>query len=170
MKLIVACDEHGLSEFLSAVERCAPVQAADVLFAHVVDPSAGKHWGQMAGHHWLRRHPGPREYARFEQAAARSAEEILSEAMARSAQWPATRRRIVEVHGNPERELVRLVLAEQADLLAIGQHRMELGPHALGRCARFVVDHAPCCVLVVRNATLCQTGGALLGERLHVKR
>jgi nucleotide-binding universal stress UspA family protein len=169
MKLIVGCDEHDLSEFLDALEHCAPLQGADILFAHVVDPAAGEHWGQMAGHHWFRRHPGPREYARFEQAAVASAQEILHEAMERSATWPAIRRRPLELHGNPERELVRLALVEQADMVAVGQHQLTLGPRALGRCARFVVDHAPCCVLLVRNATVRQAGEALLGERLSRK-
>jgi nucleotide-binding universal stress UspA family protein len=166
MKLIVACDGRGTAALLTVVARCAALAGSEVLFAHVVDPSIEEQWSPMAGHHWLRRHPGPRERARFEEAATRSAQELLGEALALSATWPVALRRAVAVEGNPERELVRLALAEGADLLAVGQHHRELGPHALGHCARFVVDHAPCPVLVVRDDALRAEGAALLGNRL----
>lgn len=50
--------------------------------------------------------------------------------------------------GHVEREVV--AAAEGADLLVCardGDHR--LGPHSLGRTTRFVVDHAPCAVLLI---------------------
>jgi nucleotide-binding universal stress UspA family protein len=170
VKLIAACDGRDLAPFLAVLARCTPLLDAEVIFAHVVDTASEEHWSQMAGHHWLRRHPGPREHARFEQAAERSAQEILQEAMAVSVAWPATTRRPVQLHGNPERMLVRLALTEQVDLVAVGQHHQELGPHALGRCARFVVDHAPCPVLVVRGDELRAAAATLLGDRLTDKR
>lgn len=90
--------------------------------------------------------------------------------MALSHDWPVAARRPVELHGNPERELVRLALAERADLLAVGQHRLELGPHAFGRCARFVIDHAPCSVLVVRDDAIRAAAADLLDNRLKERK
>lgn len=41
--------------------------------------------------------------------------------------------------------------AEGADLLMVARDgdRARLGPHSLGRAGRFVVDHAPCPVLLI---------------------
>jgi nucleotide-binding universal stress UspA family protein len=51
--------------------------------------------------------------------------------------------------GRVEREVVRA--AEEADLLICARDgdRHRLGPRSLGPAARFVVDHAPCPVLLV---------------------
>ncbi|GAA1941222.1 universal stress protein [Kitasatospora viridis] len=51
--------------------------------------------------------------------------------------------------GRVEREVV--AAAEGADLLVLARDgdRTHLGPHSLGPAGRFVVDHAPCPVLLV---------------------
>jgi nucleotide-binding universal stress UspA family protein len=51
--------------------------------------------------------------------------------------------------GRVEREVVQA--AETADLLVAARDgdRSRLGPHSLGPATRFVVDHAPCAVLLV---------------------
>ena len=51
--------------------------------------------------------------------------------------------------GRVEREVVQA--AEAADLLVAARDgdRSRLGPHSLGPATRFVVDHAPCSVLLV---------------------
>jgi nucleotide-binding universal stress UspA family protein len=51
--------------------------------------------------------------------------------------------------GRVEREVVQA--AEAADLLVAARDgdRSRLGPHSLGPATRFVVDHAPCAVLLV---------------------
>jgi nucleotide-binding universal stress UspA family protein len=57
--------------------------------------------------------------------------------------------RLLAVHGRVEREVV--AAAEDCDLLVLardGDHD-RLGPHSLAPPARFVVDHAPCRVLLV---------------------
>ncbi|MFD8655769.1 universal stress protein, partial [Streptomyces mirabilis] len=59
---------------------------------------------------------------------------------------PCTRQ---ERTGRTEREVV--AAAEGADLLMVARDgdRARLGPHSLGRAGRFVVDHAPCPVLLI---------------------
>jgi nucleotide-binding universal stress UspA family protein len=57
--------------------------------------------------------------------------------------------RTVAARGHVEHEVVRA--AEDADMLVLardGGHARP-GPHSLGPAARFVVDHAPCRVLLV---------------------
>jgi hypothetical protein len=65
---------------------------------------------------------------------------------------------------------VRLCLKLDADLIVLAQHRIELGPHAVGRCARFVLDHAPCPVLIARDAVIRAGAEALLTGKLEVRR
>jgi nucleotide-binding universal stress UspA family protein len=59
---------------------------------------------------------------------------------------PCTR---TERTGRVEREVV--AAAEGCDLLILARDgdRTHLGPHSLGPASRFVVDHAPCPVLLV---------------------
>jgi nucleotide-binding universal stress UspA family protein len=166
VKLIAACDEHDLAAFLDNLARVVPLAGAEILFAHVIDTANEVDWRRMAGHHWMGRHAAPPEHDGVREAETQAAKEILEEALALSRDWPVAIRRTVSPHGNPERELVRLALTEQADLLAVGQHRVELGPHALGRCARFVIDHAPCSVLLVRAEPIRAAAADILGHRL----
>lgn len=80
------------------------------------------------------------------QAAERAADELLAAARARA------RNRLVRIlkrRGRPEREVV--AAATGADLLVLardGDDRRP-GPRSLGAQARYVIDHAPCAVLVV---------------------
>jgi nucleotide-binding universal stress UspA family protein len=51
--------------------------------------------------------------------------------------------------GRPEREVV--AACADADLLVLARDgdRLVLGPRSLGHATRFVVDHAPCSVLLL---------------------
>jgi nucleotide-binding universal stress UspA family protein len=49
--------------------------------------------------------------------------------------------------GRPEHAFVEA--AEDFDLLVLSRTNTTIGPHSLGHAARFVVDHAPCAVLLV---------------------
>jgi len=56
--------------------------------------------------------------------------------------------------GEPGRELCAIAQAVGAALIVLfasRRRRGESGPHSVGHTARFVVDHAPCPVLVVRG-------------------
>jgi nucleotide-binding universal stress UspA family protein len=51
-------------------------------------------------------------------------------------------------YGIPEQEIIALIEQLSADLVAIGA-RPEAGPHRFSHVSRFIVDHAPCSVLVL---------------------
>ncbi|HEX8005972.1 MAG TPA: universal stress protein [Trebonia sp.] len=87
------------------------------------------------------RDPGPR-LAEF---AAVSAGELL-DAAARRLGRPCGQ---VRRQGRVEREVV--TAAADADLLVVARDgdRSRLGPKSLGKATRFIVDHAPCPVLLV---------------------
>jgi nucleotide-binding universal stress UspA family protein len=53
--------------------------------------------------------------------------------------------------GHPEHAVVEA--AEEFDLLIVSRTNMDPGPHSLGHATRFVVDHAPCSLLLVWPGT-----------------
>ncbi|MGD0875217.1 MAG: universal stress protein [Acidimicrobiales bacterium] len=83
----------------------------------------------------------------FEEVADNVASEILEAAAARLGREDTE---LLRRHGRVEREVLGAV-AEGVDLLVVARDgdRSRLGPHSLGHVTRFVVDHAPCSVLLV---------------------
>jgi len=93
--------------------------------------------------------PSPREKEIYEAEKA-SAEEILKEGRGYCAGAES-----MEREGRPEREIVNLAIEWRADLLIVCsragyQFKEEIGPKSVGHVARFVIDHAPCPVLLLR--------------------
>jgi nucleotide-binding universal stress UspA family protein len=87
----------------------------------------------------------PRHHPPLRAISEEAAAELLEEARADLGREA----RIDSRRGRVEREVV--AAAEGADLLVLARDgdRSRLGPHSLGPAARFVVDHAPCRVLLV---------------------
>jgi nucleotide-binding universal stress UspA family protein len=92
-----------------------------------------------------RARPGRDPGTRLEHLASASAGQLL-DAAAERLRRPCTRS---ERAGRVEREVV--AAAEGAGLLILARDgdRARLGPRSLGPASRFVVDHAPCPVLLV---------------------
>jgi nucleotide-binding universal stress UspA family protein len=117
---------------------------ADITLLHVA-PTDVEELARGGRHGMLGRHgpppPKPGIRAISDEAAAALLEDA-SERLGRPARTVARRGRV-------EREVVEA--AQDADLLVLSRDgdRRRLGPQSLGPPARFVVDHAPCRVLVV---------------------
>jgi nucleotide-binding universal stress UspA family protein len=92
--------------------------------------------GQLAG-----RDPGTRAAA----VAAASASELLNAAAQRLGR-PCE---VFERHGPVEREVVAAAAGAGLLIVARDGDQSRLGPKSLGKATRFVVDHAPCPVLLV---------------------
>jgi nucleotide-binding universal stress UspA family protein len=127
--------------------------AAEVTLLHVIDPGAagsarGAYAGLM-GRGGRRADPG----AQIE-AAESAAETRLLAAAGQRLDRPA---RTMTRRGRLEREVV--AACEGVDLLVVARdgdlHRV--GPRSLGPATRFVVDHAPCGVLLVWPSTPAET-------------
>ncbi|GLW46579.1 hypothetical protein Stsp02_22410 [Streptomyces sp. NBRC 14336] len=117
----------------------------DIVLLHVTGADVpGAAHGAFAGL-LGRGHPERDPGTRVEQLAATSAQELLQAAADRLGR-ACTR---IERTGRVEREVV--AASEGADLLVLARDgdRTHLGPHSLGPASRFVVDHAPCPVLLV---------------------
>jgi nucleotide-binding universal stress UspA family protein len=144
MKVIIWVAEDTWRACVDAARALAPAEAELVLL-HVTstDIAAAAHgaFTGLLGRGHPERDPGPR----MEQLAATSADELLHAAAERLGR-PVTR---LERRGRIEREVI--ATAETADLLILardGDHT-RLGPKSLGPSTRFVVDHAPCPLLLV---------------------
>jgi nucleotide-binding universal stress UspA family protein len=129
---------------IDAARTHAP-DTADIKLLHVTGPAApGAAHGAYAGllgRARPERDPG----TALEHLAAASAEQLLTQAAERLGR-PCSQ---VERIGRAEREVV--AAAEGADLLILARDgdRTHLGPRSLGSASRFIVDHAPCPVLLV---------------------
>jgi nucleotide-binding universal stress UspA family protein len=92
----------------------------------------------------LGRRPPPHEEPTFAQMSAEAAARLLADAEARLGRPARTEVR----RGRVEREVV--AACDGADLLVLARDgERKLGPPSLGKHQRFVVDHAPCRVLLV---------------------
>ena len=129
---------------VDAARVLAPADAGIVLL-HVspeeVPGAAHGAYAGLLGRGHPERDPGPR----LAELAAAAAADLLDAAAARLAR-PCTR---IVRRGRVEREVV--AAAAGADLLVLARDgdRSRLGPRSLGPADRFVVDHAPCPVLLV---------------------
>ena len=118
--------------------------AADITLLHVapadVEELAG---GGRRG--LLGRHPPPPPEHGIRAISDEAAHALLEDARERIGRPAET----VARRGRVEREVV--AAAQDADLLVLARDgdRGRLGPKSLGPPARFVVDHAPCRVLLV---------------------
>jgi nucleotide-binding universal stress UspA family protein len=84
------------------------------------------------------------------QAEHAAAEDILNEGLRYLPNAETLQRQ-----GRPEREIVNIAAEWQADLVILCPRaeyggKPTIGPKSVGHVARFVVDHAPCPVLLVR--------------------
>lgn len=125
----------------SLVPDTAEITLLHVSGEDVAEAARGAFAGLLGRGHPHAADPG----SRLTTAAADAAAELLDSA-ARRLGRPVRR---LERSGRVEREVVHA--AADADLLVCardGDHR-RLGPHSLGPATRFVVDHAPCPVLLV---------------------
>ena len=100
-----------------------------------------------------RARPDTPRIERMNQADEGAAQEILEEARNGHPNAETLYRR-----GQPERAIVNYGVEWNADLIIICPRSSQsrgptIGPKSLGHVARFVVDHAPCPVLLVRMKT-----------------
>jgi nucleotide-binding universal stress UspA family protein len=121
----------------ACVDAARDFPAAEVALLHVTDAGTAAVLG--AG---LLGRPGAQ---RADALLAEAEEALLAAAQTRLGR-PATR---VSRTGLPEREVVAECAGADLLILARDGDHTRLGPRSLGHATRFVVDHAPCRVLLV---------------------
>ncbi|MBP2320334.1 nucleotide-binding universal stress UspA family protein [Kibdelosporangium banguiense] len=124
----------------ACVDAARTHASGDIALLHVTDVSGAAHgaFAGLLGRADPHRDPG----IRLESMAAAGP---LLDAAAQRLDRPCTR---LERAGRIEREVIDA--AQGADLLIVSRDNDHPGPKSLGPATRFVVDHAPCPVLLVR--------------------
>ncbi len=125
--------------------RAHAADDAEIVLLHVPDPEiSGAAHGAFAGL-LGRARPDRDPGTALEHLMTATGEQLLADAAARLDR-PCTR---VQRQGRIEREVV--AAAEGADLLVVARDGdlAHLGPHSIGHSTRFVVDHAPCPLLLI---------------------
>jgi len=152
MRIVVAVNEHPVEDALGRLPRLTPLQGAEALLVHVLDTGGREEWERGAARR-LFRPGGPARQGdeRMHAADRAGGERALARAAAIAASsWPDTRVETRLLQGSPKHEIRRLLDDEGADLLVVFVHGYEVGPKSIGKEARFLIDHAPCPVLVVK--------------------
>jgi nucleotide-binding universal stress UspA family protein len=150
MRVLCCLDGTNVDPVSKATEMLSTSQPLAIGLIYVTD-TGPRHDIEHLRERFLRPpgHPPPRE-EEMRQAEKASAQDILNEGLR---YFPAAE--ALQRQGRPEREIVNTAAEWQADLVLIcpraeygGRHA--IGPKSVGHVARFVVDHAPCPVLLVR--------------------
>lgn len=146
----------GLRRGPQLLQRLTPLRESgeDLLLVHVIDAAPRQGWEQTLHPLHLGPHPRPERDRHMNEAEIRSGETILAEAQAEAQRlgWTAAVR--LE-RGNPEQVLVQVAQEIGATLLVefareLPEGHPIIGPPSVGHTARFVLDHAPCPVLLLR--------------------
>ena len=133
---------------VDAVGRHAPADA-DIMLLHVTDPDiADVAHGAYAGL-LGRGHPHHDPGTQVEDLASAAAHKLLDDAAARLGRRCSK----VERTGRIESEVI--AAADGAELLVLARDGDpgHLGPRSIGPASRYVIDHAPCPILLVWPTT-----------------
>jgi nucleotide-binding universal stress UspA family protein len=144
MRAIVWIIEETWEATVAEAAQFLPSEA-DITLLHVASTEA-ETVARAARRGLLGRHPPPTPAPEpLREISEQAANKLLAEAQTRLAR-PAT---LQARRGRVEREVV--AAAEGMDILVLARDgdRERLGPRSLGPATRFVIDHAPCRVLLI---------------------
>ena len=151
MRVLCCLDGTNGEQVSKATEILSATQSLTLGILYVIDTGPRKDI-EHTRERFLRR-PGPPRSREdeMEQAELAAAQDVLNEGL-RYLPDAETFQRL----GRPEREIVNVSAEWQADLVIIcprGEYggKPAIGPKSVGHVARFVLDHAPCPVLLVRQ-------------------
>ncbi|MFZ0218226.1 MAG: universal stress protein [Candidatus Dormiibacterota bacterium] len=153
--VLLGVGEVGAAELLPRLGALLATPPAELVLCHVID--TGVRGGLDLAHGFGPHRAVGRHRARIVADAERvEAAGILAEAMPSAARIAT--RAVTEVgEGEPGRAVCAVAAERGADLVVVGARdhpddRGSTGPHSVGHTARFVLDHAPCPVLLLRAA------------------
>jgi nucleotide-binding universal stress UspA family protein len=146
MRVCVWVVEGSWQACVDAAAAAIPPDAGVVLL-HVTPADVEEAFEAAAAARIGRSLGGRKATHRVEASAGEAASELLAAAAERLGREGTE---LLARRGRVEREVIRAV-AEGVDLLVVARDgdRSRLGPRSLGPATRFVVDHAPCAVLLV---------------------
>ena len=151
MRVLCCLDGTNARQVRKATEMLSAAEASTIGILFVTDTGPRHDIGRVRER--FLRHPGPpppREQE-MQQAEKSSAQDILNEGLSH---FPGAE--TLQREGRPEREIVNVAAEWQADIVIVCPRAEygdtpRIGPKSVGHVARFVIDHAPCPVLLVRR-------------------
>lgn len=164
MRVLCCLDGTNTERLAQQVFALLNVKDLRLVLLYVIDVGPGHEMERIRQRYMGMGQRGADLLAQTTQAEQEQGEEIVT--MAQSTfrtHWPggapsAEQIENVLLRGKPEQEIVRLGASMSIDLIVLCNRRV-LGPHepphppgpkSIGHTARFIIDHAPCPVLLLR--------------------
>ena len=153
MRILCCLDGTNIEQLSKVLSTFLPGNATTVGLLYVIDTGPQRDMELRRERSLRPRHSGPLRSEQMRQAEQYAAQDVLEEAK-RYFERISTPE-LLQRRGRPEREIVNCAAEWHSDLLVICPHSPQwegpaLGPKSVGHVARFVLDHAPCPVLLVR--------------------
>lgn len=154
MRVLIGVAEQEGTELLSELDRLLPLRGKELVLAHVIDTGVRGEMGLERARHLSR--PVPRwRLRRVGEAEHAAAAEALDEARTLVERLGASASSEIG-EGEPGRILSSLAAERSCELVVVASRlrRQEgpgPGPRSVGHTARFVLDHSPCPVLLIRG-------------------
>ncbi|HLH61073.1 MAG TPA: universal stress protein [Ktedonobacteraceae bacterium] len=151
MRVLCCLDGTNIEEISKAVSTLLQSEARTIGLLYVIDSGPQGEMERQRERFLRPPHPPAPRREQMRQAEIASAQDILEEG---TRYLPGGER--LQREGRPEREIVQCAADWSADLLVLCPRSPKnpgppLGPKSVGHVARFVLDHAPCAVLLVRG-------------------
>ena len=150
MRVLCCLDGTNVEQMQNVTPMLPAGEPLSIGLLYVIDTGPREDIGRTR-ERFLRRPspPGLREQE-MAQTETGAAHEVFDEALRR---FPGAE--TLERHGRPEREIVNAAAEWKADLVIVDARaeygaKPVIGPKSVGHVARFVLDHAPCPVLLIR--------------------
>jgi nucleotide-binding universal stress UspA family protein len=164
MRALLCLDGTNTERLVQRALPLLPAQALQITLLYVVDSGPGQDYERLRQRYLGMGERGAHLLAQMAQAEQAHADEILTSARAALlAAWPQGAHnsqavQAIALRGKPEQEIARFPLTTPVDLIVLGARRVRApgepppppGPKSIGHVARFVLDHAPCPVLLIR--------------------
>jgi nucleotide-binding universal stress UspA family protein len=151
MRVMFCLDGTNGEQVSKATEMLSATQPLTSGILYVIDTGPRKDIEHTRERFFRRPGPPRSREDEMEKAELAAAQDILNDGLRYIPNAETFRRQ-----GRPEREIVNFAAEWQADLVIIcprGEYggKPTIGPKSVGHVARFVLDHAPCPVLLVRQ-------------------
>jgi nucleotide-binding universal stress UspA family protein len=153
MRVLILVDGFHTEELIASLTRLLNLDRAELLLLYVQGP------GPRAGLDLVRSRPGghrlpPHRERELTQAELEGGANALAEAE-KLAQPLSSNVESIQVRGEPGRAVCDVASQRGVNLIVMragGRDQPRVGPGSLGPTARFVADHSPCPVLLLRGA------------------
>jgi nucleotide-binding universal stress UspA family protein len=151
MRVLCCLDGTNIEHISRALSTLVSVDERAIGLLYVTD--TGPHHEMERKREWLlrSRHPSGPLQEKIQQAELGAAQEILQEGLRY-----LPKAEMLSHEGRPEHEIIQFASEWHADLIVICPRSPafggpNIGPKSVGHVARFVLDHAPCPVLLLRH-------------------